>query len=254
MFVAVPEGDAAQREMPTTADRVWSGLDDAWQESFRQAWEALRTGNIAVGACATLRDGTLVHAARNRINDSHAPVGEVFGSRLAHAEVNVLARVRYGQPRQLVLTSTLEPCIQCSAAIRLGPVAVVRFAGGDPLWTGCHDFSPLSPREAARAALPIEGPRGDEVGLFGTLIARFGPGLGADTAAQLKAAGETDIIDLVQRLEDSGEIPRLAAMEVGEAFEYLWPELRALRDDAVRPRAIDDEAGPDGAPITPARR
>ena len=51
------------------AERLWSGLDDSWQEAFRQAWEALRTGNIAVGACATLSDGTLVHAARNRVAD-----------------------------------------------------------------------------------------------------------------------------------------------------------------------------------------
>jgi tRNA(Arg) A34 adenosine deaminase TadA len=226
-----------------TAERLWSGLDDAWQEAFRQAWEALRTDNIAVGACATLPDGTLVHAARNRVADSDGPAGEVFGSSLAHAEVNVLARLGYRQPRQLILTSTLEPCIQCSAAIRLAPVAVVRFAGADPLWDGCHDFSPMSPREAARPKMRIEGPRADEVGLFGTLISRFGPGLSARTASHLRAAGEASTIDLVQRLEDSGEVPRLAAMEVREAFEYLWPQLRALRDATIDPRAGDDRDG-----------
>jgi tRNA(Arg) A34 adenosine deaminase TadA len=147
----VSESDDARREPPVTSERLWSSLDDSWQEAFRQAWEALRTGNIAVGACATLADGTLVHAARNRVADRDGPAGEVFGSSLAHAEVNVLARLGFRQPRKLVLTTTLEPCVQCSAAIRLGPVAVVRFAGADPLWDGCHDFSPLSRREAARA-------------------------------------------------------------------------------------------------------
>jgi len=222
-----------------TAERLWSGLDDAWQEAFRQAWEALRTGNIAVGACAALPDGTLVHAARNRVADRHGPAGEVFGSSMAHAEVNVLARLGYRQPRQLVLTTTLEPCIQCSAAIRLGPVAVVRFAGADPLWDGCHDFSPLSPREAARPTVRLEGPRTDEIGLFGTLISRFGPGLGPISTPYLRAAGEADTIDLVQHLEDSAEVPRIAAMEVRDAFGYLWPQLRALQDAASAPRADD---------------
>jgi hypothetical protein len=32
--------------------RLWAALEEPWRESFRQAWEALRSGNIAVGACA----------------------------------------------------------------------------------------------------------------------------------------------------------------------------------------------------------
>jgi tRNA(adenine34) deaminase len=116
---------------PEIAPRaLWCGLDDSWQEAFRQAWEALRTGNIAVGASAATPDGTTVYAARNRVLDLEGPVGEVFGSSLAHAETNVLARLSFRQPEKLVLTTTLEPCIQCAAAIRLAPVAIVRFAGG----------------------------------------------------------------------------------------------------------------------------
>jgi tRNA(Arg) A34 adenosine deaminase TadA len=226
----VPEGDATLNPQ-VTAETLWAGLDEGWQEAFRQAWEALRTGNIAVGACAALPDGTLVHAARNRVADRYGPPGEVFGSSLAHAEVNVLARLSFRQRRRLVLTTTLEPCIQCSAAIRLGPVALVRFAGADPLWDGCHDFSPLSPREAARAKVSIDGPRTDEIGLFGTLISRFGLGLGSTSTPYLRAAGQADTIDLVRHLEDGGAVPRIAAMEVGEAFVYLWPQLRALRVD-----------------------
>src|SRR5580692_1464068 len=47
----------------------WDGLDEAWREAFRQAWEAVRTGNIGVGACASTLDGEIIHAARNRVND-----------------------------------------------------------------------------------------------------------------------------------------------------------------------------------------
>jgi tRNA(adenine34) deaminase len=89
----VPENDDAGSEPPVTPEGLWAGLDDSWQEAFGQAWQALRTGNIAIGACATLADGTVVHAARNRIADRDGPAGEVFGSSLAHAEVNVLARL-----------------------------------------------------------------------------------------------------------------------------------------------------------------
>jgi tRNA(Arg) A34 adenosine deaminase TadA len=234
-LIGEPARVAAAGEPPKQRpEAVWSGLDAAWLEAFRQAWEAFRTGNIPVGACATTPDGAIVHAARNRVTDTDGPAGEAFGSALAHAEVNVLARLGYGQPRLVVLTTTLEPCIQCSAAIRLGPVAVVRYAGADPLWDGCHDFSPLSSREAARAKVTMAGPRADEVGMFGTLISRFGPGPVPGAASDfLRSAGQGSILDLVDRYQATGEAQRLAAMEVSEAFEYLWPQLRALRSAQV---------------------
>jgi len=56
-------------EPEVAARALWSGLDDSWLEAFRQAWEALRTGNIAVGACAATPEGSIVHAARNRVFD-----------------------------------------------------------------------------------------------------------------------------------------------------------------------------------------
>lgn len=213
--------------------RMWAELDRPWQVAFGQAWEAFRTGNIAVGACVTTADGEIVHAARNRVRDADGPAGEVFGSPLAHAEMNVLARLPYGRRRDLLLSTTLEPCLQCAAAIRFGPVAAVRFAGADRFWDGCHEFGKLSPREARRIQPARTGPRGDELGVFATLISRFGPGLEPAFERELRALGEGPMVDLVHELEASGELERLAALEVSEAFRSLWPALQKLH---VTPR------------------
>jgi tRNA(Arg) A34 adenosine deaminase TadA len=223
------------RELAATSEELWSDLDDPWREAFRQGWEAFRTGNIPVGACASTPEGVIVHAARNRVGDSDGPPGEVFGSTLAHAEANVLARIPYRQTDRLVLTTTLEPCIQCSAVIRLGPVGTVRYAGADPLWDGCHDFSPLSPREASRPGkVTMTGPRDDDIGLFGTLMARLGPGLVRGSAARwLRASGQGGILDLAVQLQESGDARRLAALDVREAFGYLRPRLRSLQGARV---------------------
>jgi tRNA(Arg) A34 adenosine deaminase TadA len=223
------------RGLAATPEELWSELDGPWREAFRQGWDAFRTGNIPVGACASTPDGVIVHAARNRVADRDGPPGEVFGSTLAHAEMNVMARLPYRQTSRLVLTTTLEPCIQCSAAIRLGPIAAVRYAGADPLWTGCHDFSPLSHREAARPAkVTMSGPRQDDIGMFGTLMSRLGPGLVRGAAAEwLRASGEGVLLDLAVQLQETGEAQRLAALQVDEAFGYLWPRLRSLRDVEV---------------------
>jgi tRNA(Arg) A34 adenosine deaminase TadA len=220
------------RELAAAPDELWFELDDPWRDAFRQAWEAFRTGNIAIGACASTPDGVIVHSARNRVADSDGPPGEVFGSALAHAEANVLARLPYGQTVPLVVTTTLEPCLQCSAAIRLGPVATVRYAGADPLWDGCHDFSPLSPREAARQArVTMAGPRADDIGTFATLISRFGPGLVNGPAADwLRASGQGGLLDFARHLQETGATRRLAVLDVAEAFGSLWPQLRSLRN------------------------
>jgi tRNA(adenine34) deaminase len=210
---------------PTDAARLWAGLDEPWREAFRQAWEALRTGNIAVGACASTTDGVIVHAARNRVNDGEGPSGEIFGSALAHAEMNVLARLPYRRYRGLVLTTTLEPCLQCAGAIRLGPIGTVRFAGPDRYWDGCHDFGKLSVREAKRTQPARTGPRRDELGAFGTLIARLGD-LTPRFEETVRLLGEGPVADLAHELEDDRE--GLAAMEVDEALGYLWPRLQQL--------------------------
>jgi tRNA(adenine34) deaminase len=209
------------------AARLWAGLDQPWQEAFRQAWEALRSGNIAVGACASTPDGQIVHSSRNRVNDSEGPPGEIFGSALAHAETNVLARLPFRRPQDLVLTTTLQPCVQCAGAIRLGPIRSVRFAGSDRYWDGCHDFGKLSAWEAQRTQPARTGPRRDELGTFATLISRFAH-LPPAYENALRALGEGPAVDLVHELQDDGEVERLAAMEVGEALGYLWPQLQEL--------------------------
>ncbi|MGD0065055.1 MAG: hypothetical protein ABSB76_16610 [Streptosporangiaceae bacterium] len=212
------------------AARLWAGLDKPWQEAFRQAWAALRSGNIAVGACACTPDGEIVHSARNRVSDAEGPPGEIFGSSLAHAETNVLARLPFRRYRDLVLTTTLQPCLQCAGAIRLGPISTVRFAGADRYWDGCHDFGKLSAREARRTQPARIGPRRDELGTFATLISRFGPALKPSLEQVLRTLGEGPMTDLVHELEDGGEAERLAAMEVDEALGYLWPRLEELTE------------------------
>jgi tRNA(Arg) A34 adenosine deaminase TadA len=219
-------------EANVRAGRVWDGLDEAWREAFRQGWEAVRSGNIGVGACASTLDGEIIHAARNRVNDQDGPHGEIFGSSLAHAEMNVLARLRFRRYRDLVLTTTLQPCLQCAGAIRLARIGTVRIAGHDAYWDGYHDFAKLAEREGRRRRLASRiGPRDDELGVFGLLISRFrlgNPRLVNGFDGTLRALGEGPVLDLAYELEDCGELERLLTMEVSEALAAVWPRLQPL--------------------------
>jgi hypothetical protein len=116
---------------------------------------------------------------------------------------------------------------QCAGAIRLGPIATVRFAGPDRYRDGCHNFGKLSAREAHRMQPARIGPRRDELGTFATLISRFVHLLPAYEEA-LRALGEGPMIDLVHELEGGGAVEHLAAMDVVEGLGHLWPRLQEL--------------------------
>jgi hypothetical protein len=161
------------------------------------------------------------------VNDDEGPPGQIFGSALAHAETNVLAQLPFRGCPALVLTTTLQPCLQCAAAIRLGPIAAVRFAGADRYWDGCHNFGKLSAREACRTQVTRTGPSHNELGIFATLISRFGHLTPAYEIA-LRALGEGPMVDLVHDLKSSGEVERLAGMDIVEGLGYLWPRLQEL--------------------------
>lgn len=114
--------------MPTTDD-VCEGV---WRTALELAWEAYRAGTIPVGAVITDADGTVLAAGRNRINDTDAPVGQIFGSRVAHAEINALVQLSVSRTyRECTLWTTLEPCAQCVAAAWISSIGHVAYAAPD---------------------------------------------------------------------------------------------------------------------------
>jgi tRNA(Arg) A34 adenosine deaminase TadA len=208
------------------AAAAWAALDDAQRRALRLGWEAFQTGNIGVGAVVTTPDGRLVSSGRNRLADGDAPPGQVFGTSVAHAEINALANVRFRTyERELVLTTTLQPCLQCSAAIRMAPIALVRVLGPDPLWDGCEDLTSLTPWVARRPPIPVEHAPWGELAAFATLMARCSPLAVPVVEEALRAAGEGPLLDLVDRLRASDEVAVLAAVPVEVALDRLWSRL-----------------------------
>jgi tRNA(Arg) A34 adenosine deaminase TadA len=247
---------AAEAEANVTAARLWADLDEAWREAFRQAWDAVRGGNIGVGACASTPEGEIIHASRNRVNDQDGPHGEIFGSSLAHAEMNVLARLEFRRYRKLVLTTTLQPCLQCSGAIRLARIGTVRFAGHDVYWDGYHDFVKLAEREGRRGKLARIGPRDDELGVFGLLISRFrlgNPRLADGFDAVLRAIGEGPVLDVAYELEDGGELETLTKMEIDQVLAAVWLRLQGLRQATAPAKPLGLARGPGPDPEASSR-
>lgn len=111
------------------------------------AWESIRAGSLGIGAVATTSAGAEIAAGRNRLFEGEAGDDHLAGSSLAHAELNVLAKLRYRahEDDDVELYTTLQPCVQCLGAIRLSPVRRVHVLAPDPLWIGIERMRELTP-------------------------------------------------------------------------------------------------------------
>src|SRR5262245_898530 len=105
------------------------------QRALELAWESFGAGSIGVGAVVTHEDA-VVATGRNRVAETDPGDDALSGSSLAHAEMNALAKLRWG-PRRTdgpELWTTLQPCLQCTAAIRLSQVRTVDVLAPDPVF------------------------------------------------------------------------------------------------------------------------
>jgi tRNA(adenine34) deaminase len=205
---------------------AWRELEPAWPAAFELAWEAFGAGTIPVGAVVTDADGTVLARGRNRITEPSAPAGQIFGSRVAHAEINAL--VQLGIDRRYVdctLWTTLEPCAQCIGAAWLSTIGRVAFAASD-VYGGA---SRLIERqiEAADSArdfhMEVEGPLGGPLAVFSELlhvaffVARPEPHPVAQTFRELRP----HLVALAERLN----LRQLEGQRLDDVLPRIWGEL-----------------------------
>ncbi|WPO76760.1 nucleoside deaminase [Streptomyces sp. KN37] len=145
-------------------------LPAIWQLPFELAWEAFRAGSRPIGAALINADGEVVASGRNRSQETVAPPGQLSGTAIAHAEINVLAQLssrrRYEDHR---LFTTLEPCLLCSGALIHAHVGTVVYAAPDPLWHGIEQVPSVGGTIAARW-VRREGPDPGPLAVFGAML------------------------------------------------------------------------------------
>jgi Cytosine/adenosine deaminases len=150
-----------------SATTAWESLDDGWKACLEEAWHSWCDGSAGVGAAIVDGQGVVVSRDRNRRHDpwQSSPLG---GSRLAHAEMCVLASLPSGNFDDYTLYTTFEPCLMCAGAIILCRVPRVRYAAADPVWDGMHDWFRSLPFAASR--LPERDCLGGPIGAFAHVL------------------------------------------------------------------------------------
>lgn len=204
----------------------FSDLDATWQRALAQAWRAHVLGNIGVGAVLTDRTGFIVAEGRNRVIDTNAPPGRLYGNYLAHAEMDVLAQLSVGDYEHHTVWTSLEPCLLCMSAIVTSHVGVVRFAAPDPLWLGIEGLPGINPQADKRWPKRI-GPMTGPIASFSALLPLvwFFRNQGGGAATRAYEADHAGLVALASRLADENTLETLGGEPVEAVLDRLWSDL-----------------------------
>jgi tRNA(Arg) A34 adenosine deaminase TadA len=214
----------AGRALWTKYDRPvdgWSTLANPWRACLELSWEAYRVGTVPVGAVVVDPHDTIVLRGRNRVFEARDP-GSLAGTRLAHAEVDALARLSTtALYLDHVLYSALEPCLLCLGAALMSTVGRIRYAGADPAGGACRVGIPVD--DLMRRELPIDEPLGGWAGQVAqALSVAFWLGLDDPRYRWIAEAHTDETVAAAERIRALAEQP--------DAFEDALPALLGCLD------------------------
>jgi tRNA(adenine34) deaminase len=218
---------------------AWSELAPPFRRCVELAWESCSSGTFGCGAVITDRAGNVVAEGRNRVFNQPSGEYPIEGTKLAHAEMNALARVPAGVALDdCTLWSSLEPCLMCLSSALLSSVGEIRFLAPDRLWDGVERLPSLNAFVERRWPLHHE-PHDSEWAVLGRTLALHMLAFWKPNDSQALAAhdlSEPETADLVRRWVTGGTLADLASTgaTVEEVLATVWDEVT----EAARRRAI----------------
>jgi HAD superfamily hydrolase (TIGR01509 family) len=129
--------DALRRASPGQMHLTRESLDRFMREALAVADEGMLAGEAPIGCMLYSGDGTVVARAFNEMNATQ--------NKTAHAEIVAFARAAGRVPldaQDLILVSTLEPCVMCTGAAMEAAVDTIVYALRAPADSGTGRVEP----------------------------------------------------------------------------------------------------------------
>jgi HAD superfamily hydrolase (TIGR01509 family) len=129
--------DAVHRASPTMVHLTTELLESLMREALAAAREGMAVGEAPIGCVVAEGQGRIVACGFNRLNQSR--------DRTAHAEIVALRAAAGKVPddaKDLILVSTLEPCVMCSGAAMEAAIDTIAFGLRAPADSGTARVQP----------------------------------------------------------------------------------------------------------------
>jgi len=128
---------ALETASPGTARITRELMENLMRAALETAREGMNNGEASIGAVLARGDGTIIARGYNEMNASQ--------NKTAHAEIVTFARAAGRVPldaRDLLLVSTLEPCVMCTGAAMEAAVDTIVYALEAPADNGSTRVRP----------------------------------------------------------------------------------------------------------------
>jgi beta-phosphoglucomutase-like phosphatase (HAD superfamily)/tRNA(Arg) A34 adenosine deaminase TadA len=129
--------DALHRASPGPAHLTHDALARLMREALATAEDGLRAGEAPIGCVLARGDGTIIARGYNEMNATQ--------NKAAHAEIITFARAAGKVPldaQDLILVSTLEPCVMCTGAAMEAAVDTIVYGLRAPADSGTGRVMP----------------------------------------------------------------------------------------------------------------
>ena len=129
--------EALRRASPGPAHLTHDTLSRLMREALATAEDGLRAGEAPIGCVLARGDGTVIARGYNEMNATQ--------NKAAHAEIVTFARAAGKVPldaQDLILVSTLEPCVMCTGAAMEAAVDTIVYALRAPADSGTGRVMP----------------------------------------------------------------------------------------------------------------
>ena len=139
------------------------------REALATARDGMENGEAPIGCVLARGDGRIVARAWNAMNRT--------GNKTAHAEIMAFAEAAGRVPidaRDLVMVSTLEPCVMCTGAAMEAAVATIVFGLRAPADSGTGRVRPPESPESSMPAIIGDVLAAESRALFEEWLARNG--------------------------------------------------------------------------------
>jgi tRNA(Ile)-lysidine synthase len=138
-------------------------LHQLMSAAFEQAREGMARGEAPIGCVIARADGTIIGRGHNRMNQTQ--------NKTAHAEMVAFADAAGKVPldeRDLILVSTLEPCVMCTGAAMEAAVGLIVYALKAPADAGTGRVKPPESPESANPKIVGDVRSAESLELFKT--------------------------------------------------------------------------------------
>ncbi|MGA8039502.1 MAG: nucleoside deaminase [Acidimicrobiia bacterium] len=206
-----------------------TSLEPGGWEALEQSYAALMAGGLPCGAALADADGVIVSRGRNHAYDHPTGTDPLEATPLAHAEMNVLARLPTERDLSSdTLWSSQQPCAMCAAALEFCGVGTVRFLALDPSAIGSYDGG-----AARKDAPPGDDPVPEPWALFANVmflqgtLGRHGP----DTEMFRRNLDlEPETAELALACHRDQRLVSPHSVSLTERIPILWPDLMEAAD------------------------